>query len=176
MASDGSPFSLQVPHAQLRKSCAGPRIAAAGSRNALRSHRPDYQRRRGALHRTPPMEPACLARIARLSAISSAFTLSAPRRNCSSRQAAPGTHVRAAQSVNRRACVVLELSPLFAHSQSMADDPTKLASDRQRIDVSQDYECRYWAQRFDVTPDRLKQVVRKVGPMVGDVARELGKG
>ena len=57
----------------------------------------------------------------------------------------------------------------------MADDPTKHASDAQRIDVSQDYECRYWSQKFGVSPDALKRATEKVGPMVDDVARELGK-
>ena len=32
----------------------------------------------------------------------------------------------------------------------MADDPTKHARDNDRIDVSQDHECRDWSQRFDV--------------------------
>jgi len=55
----------------------------------------------------------------------------------------------------------------------MADDPTKKAGDRKRIDVSEDYECRYWAECFGVTPERLKQVVAPVGVMVEDVKREL---
>jgi len=33
----------------------------------------------------------------------------------------------------------------------MANDPSKHAADRKRIDVSQDYECRYWSERFKVT-------------------------
>jgi hypothetical protein len=57
----------------------------------------------------------------------------------------------------------------------MADDPTKHARDNDRIDVSQDHECRYWSQRFDVSPEELKRAVSKVGVMVDDVARELGK-
>lgn len=143
----------------------------------LASHRPDYELAPRCFASNPARGTRVRGRIAKLSAISSPSTLfCAPAQLFPLDITAPGTQVRAAQSVNGRACVLLELSPLRAHSQHMADDPTKLASDRQRIDVSQDYECRYWAQRFDVTPDRLKQVVRKVGPMVGDVARELGKG
>lgn len=57
----------------------------------------------------------------------------------------------------------------------MSDDPTKLAADRRRIDVNEDYECRYWAERFGVSPERLRQAADKAGPMVADVARELGK-
>jgi len=57
----------------------------------------------------------------------------------------------------------------------MADDPTKKAADRKRIDVSEDYECRYWSNKFGVTADALKKTVAKVGPMVADVERELGQ-
>ena len=44
-------------------------------------------------------------------------------------------------------------------------------ADRKRIDISQDRECRYWSERFHVSPDELKRLVKKVGPMVDDVAR-----
>lgn len=55
----------------------------------------------------------------------------------------------------------------------MADDPTLKAADRKRIDVSEDYECRYWAEGFGVSPARLKQAIAQVGVMVEDVEREL---
>ena len=58
----------------------------------------------------------------------------------------------------------------------MSDDKTERGgADRKRIDVSQDYECRQWAEKFGVSPDALKRAVQKVGPMADDVARELGK-
>jgi hypothetical protein len=58
----------------------------------------------------------------------------------------------------------------------MADDLTKKSSaDRKRINVSEDYEVRYWSEKFGVSAARLKEAVQKVGPMVDDVARELGK-
>jgi hypothetical protein len=58
----------------------------------------------------------------------------------------------------------------------MVDDKTNRGgADRKRIDISQDYECRHWAQKFGVSPDALKRAVQKVGPMADDVARELGK-
>ena len=57
----------------------------------------------------------------------------------------------------------------------MVDDPTKRAADRLRINVNEDYECRYWLEKFGVTPDELKAAVSKSGPMVKDVAQELGK-
>jgi uncharacterized protein DUF3606 len=49
------------------------------------------------------------------------------------------------------------------------------AADRLRIDVSQDYECRYWSEKFGVTPGELRSAVSRVGPMVSDVARALGQ-
>jgi hypothetical protein len=41
--------------------------------------------------------------------------------------------------------------------------------DRARVDVNEDWELRYWSHKFDVTPDRLKEVVDQVGPMASDV-------
>lgn len=57
----------------------------------------------------------------------------------------------------------------------MADDPKKTAADRKRIDVSQEHECRYWSEKFGVSPYELKQAVQAVGVMADDVARHLGK-
>jgi hypothetical protein len=45
----------------------------------------------------------------------------------------------------------------------------------ERIDVSQKHECRYWSERYAVSPERLKQVVKEVGPMVRDVRKRLRK-
>jgi hypothetical protein len=36
-------------------------------------------------------------------------------------------------------------------------------SDRQRIDVNQDYELRDWSKKFGVSPDQLKEAVQAVG-------------
>lgn len=47
--------------------------------------------------------------------------------------------------------------------------------DRSRINVHEDYELRYWANKFSVTHDQLRAAVRVVGPMAHDVARHLGK-
>jgi Protein of unknown function (DUF3606) len=60
----------------------------------------------------------------------------------------------------------------------MVEDPRKPGANAQRvdrIDVSQDYECRYWSRKFGVTPAELKAAVAKAGPMIEDIARELGK-
>jgi hypothetical protein len=57
----------------------------------------------------------------------------------------------------------------------MSDDPSKLAQDRQRINVHEDYECRYWSNKLGIDPDKLRETVAKVGPMVNDVECELGR-
>ena len=59
----------------------------------------------------------------------------------------------------------------------MSDDKTKTgAGDRARINLSEAYEVRDWAERFGVSPDALRAAVQKAGPISLDVARELNKG
>jgi hypothetical protein len=58
----------------------------------------------------------------------------------------------------------------------MSDDKQKTGSaDRDRINIHEDYELRDWSQSLGVTPEELKKAVEKVGPMVEDVKKELGK-
>ena len=42
------------------------------------------------------------------------------------------------------------------------------AQDRNRIAVDRD--AQYWANKFGVTPDELREAVKKVGPMARDVS------
>ena len=57
----------------------------------------------------------------------------------------------------------------------MPNDTTQKARDRERIDVHEDYELRYWTQKFGVTKEQLKAAVRGVGTNAENVAIELGK-
>lgn len=58
----------------------------------------------------------------------------------------------------------------------MADDPTNRGNaDRIRINMHEDYEVRYWTQKWNVSREQLGAAVNKVGVMVADVAKELGK-
>ena len=57
----------------------------------------------------------------------------------------------------------------------MSDDKSKLAADRERINVNEDYELRYWTEKFGVSAEDLKRAVERVGPMADDVACALGK-
>ena len=47
--------------------------------------------------------------------------------------------------------------------------------DAKRINVNEEYELRYWSAKYGVTPEQLKSAVQRVGVMVADVERELGK-
>jgi hypothetical protein len=58
----------------------------------------------------------------------------------------------------------------------MPDDPTKRGpQDAARVNVHERYEVEYWSKRFGVTPDQLKACVQKVGVMVADVKKCLGR-
>lgn len=58
----------------------------------------------------------------------------------------------------------------------MADDKTKRGpADATRVNVNEDYELHYWSHKFGVTADKLRDAVKKVGPMAEDVRKELGK-
>ena len=58
----------------------------------------------------------------------------------------------------------------------MSDDKTNTGDpDRQRINLSEDYEVRDWAAKFGVSEDRLRAAVKKVGNQADDVRRELSK-
>jgi hypothetical protein len=49
------------------------------------------------------------------------------------------------------------------------------APDRDRINVHEDYELRYWAEKFGVTQERIRQAVKTSEPMVKDITALLGK-
>ena len=56
----------------------------------------------------------------------------------------------------------------------MADDKTTTGpQDAQRVNIHEDYEVRYWSERFGCTKAELVAAVQKVGVMVKDVEREL---
>jgi hypothetical protein len=56
----------------------------------------------------------------------------------------------------------------------MSDNPNKTRpQDAQRVNVNQEHELRYWSDRFGVTPEQLRRVVDRVGPMADDVERAI---
>jgi len=58
----------------------------------------------------------------------------------------------------------------------MADDRTNTGqADRLRINMNEDYEVRYWTQKWNVSREDLAAAVRTAGVMVKNVAKQLGK-
>lgn len=56
----------------------------------------------------------------------------------------------------------------------MPDDKTKVGGqDRTRINVNEDYELRDWANKFNVTPEKLKDAVAAVGTSADAVEKYL---
>jgi hypothetical protein len=47
--------------------------------------------------------------------------------------------------------------------------------DRDRIDLSERKAVEYWSKRWGVTADQITAAHRKVGRLVKDIARELGR-
>jgi hypothetical protein len=59
----------------------------------------------------------------------------------------------------------------------MAEDGTKRpASEGERIDVENLQELHSWSRALGVTPDELKAVVARVGPLARDVRRAVSEG
>lgn len=58
----------------------------------------------------------------------------------------------------------------------MADDPKERGpQDRSRVNVEQDYERRWWSQKWGVSEDRLREAVKAAGSSASAVAKHLGK-
>lgn len=53
------------------------------------------------------------------------------------------------------------------------NQPAPRPDDNRRINLSEDYEVYYWAYKFGVSPERLREVVRGTGPALRDVMRKL---
>ncbi|ADV27264.1 DUF3606 domain-containing protein [Pseudoxanthomonas suwonensis] len=58
----------------------------------------------------------------------------------------------------------------------MSDDTKQVGSpDRDRINLSEDYEVRYWTGALGVSEEQLREAVAAVGPTAEAVRRHLGK-
>ena len=56
----------------------------------------------------------------------------------------------------------------------MSDDKSKRGpADRQRINLNQDHEVRYWTRELGVGKEKLKAIVQRVGNRVDTVRAEL---
>jgi hypothetical protein len=58
----------------------------------------------------------------------------------------------------------------------MSDDKSiRGPADGKRINVNEEYEVQYWTTELEVTEDKLRDTVKKVGVMAADVRKALGK-
>jgi hypothetical protein len=58
----------------------------------------------------------------------------------------------------------------------MSDDKTSRGpADASRVNVHEDYELRYWSQKFGVSAEQLKAAVQAAGVMAKDVEARLKK-
>jgi hypothetical protein len=58
----------------------------------------------------------------------------------------------------------------------MSDDKSKRGpADAQRINIHEDYEVLYWTTVLEVSEEKLKETVARVGVMAKDVREALGK-
>ena len=47
--------------------------------------------------------------------------------------------------------------------------------DRARVNIEQEHERRYWAEKWGISEDELRKAVQAAGPSADAVARHLGK-
>ncbi len=47
--------------------------------------------------------------------------------------------------------------------------------DPKQVNTHETWEVDYWSKKFGVTPEKLKQAVKAVGPQVTKVQQHLGK-
>jgi hypothetical protein len=58
----------------------------------------------------------------------------------------------------------------------MSDDKSKTGSpDRDRINLSEDYEVQYWTKELGVSEQELREAVKAVGNTAKAVRERLGK-
>jgi len=58
----------------------------------------------------------------------------------------------------------------------MSDDTSiRRPQDASRISLEEDYEVRYWTDKWGITRDELADAVQRVGHSAAAVARHLGR-
>ena len=61
-------------------------------------------------------------------------------------------------------------------NRKMSDDLNKTGkADRDKINIHQSHELNYWASKFEITHDELKDAVEQAGEYADDVKAYLGK-
>jgi hypothetical protein len=64
----------------------------------------------------------------------------------------------------------------LTQENAMSDDKSvRGPADAQRINVNEDYEVQYWTTELEITEEKLRETVKRVGVMAADVRKALGK-
>jgi len=58
----------------------------------------------------------------------------------------------------------------------MDDLKKKGSQDRSKINMSEDYEVKYWSRELRVSKEQLQAAVDKVGNSAAAVRKEIGRG
>jgi len=90
------------------------------------------------------------------------------------RQAAAGMAKPPVRRVyeTRRSMILLEAARREAanrRAREQAKGPRNLSV----VYIGQEWECRWWSEKFGVSPEALRAAVRQVGPMVVDIERHF---
>ena len=72
----------------------------------------------------------------------------------------------------RRVCLLLIHLRILIMSDDLKD---RGPQDRSRVDVNEDWELKYWSERFGVDKSDLEHAVESVGPMVSDIEAYFNK-
>ena len=72
----------------------------------------------------------------------------------------------------RRSMVLLDAARREAANRR-ARELARGSRDKSVVYVGQESDCRWWSDRFGVSPEALRAAVRQVGPMVKDIERHL---
>ena len=55
----------------------------------------------------------------------------------------------------------------------LVDKEARIPADTSQVNLAEDWEVRYWCERYDVDEDALRACVMEVGPRTEDIERRL---
>jgi hypothetical protein len=58
----------------------------------------------------------------------------------------------------------------MSHNKKRTD-----TKDRTTININQPYEVQYWSEKFNVTPDELRDAIERAGSEVKEIERTLNQ-
>jgi hypothetical protein len=118
------------------------------------------------------------AQVYRVTAPAASRTVGAHRaeaeRTAASGRVGTSSRALAALSDTSAAAVIAPFALRNHWRADMADNPgMRGPRDRERIDIHQEHEVRYWTEKLGVTPEELRDAVEAVGPMASAVEQRV---